>query len=132
MKASKEFYHKNSRFFPSISFQENPVQPLLKLLADKEVSFIDTKTQKEKTGIAVLVKKTMEGGFYQFLTTSMNLIGQLAEIPEGSIVNIELRKQKTPEGFKSYFVVEKVGEEQITPEENEAISQFLTEVEGEE
>lgn len=122
--ALRNFYSKYSFTFPRLSFQEKPSYGMLKLLAAKEVKFKD-KTGKQKDGVLILVKNKEDNIYYQILTTSLSLIGQLLTLEEGQVISIELQKIKTNTGFKSAYEVKLITKENLDEEDIENINKFF-------
>lgn len=128
----KNYYLKNSNRIPRLSFNAIPHHPVLKLLEAKEIYFDDKQGTRKKV-IEILVKNKTDQRYYRILTSSLSLIGSLMNFKQGTIFSAEMKKEKGGNGFRSYFEVEKIGEEKLTDEDIENIKKFLGEGEqGEE
>ena len=104
MKASQEFLKKHP-VMESLSLADN--QPhSIQILVDKIDSITDD-SGKVIEGVAY--KVTENGVSKRLFTASSVLIRQLAEIPEDTIVTVQMKKRQTPAGVRSYFEVTKGG-----------------------
>ena len=112
MDNSKKFL-KDNEILPRISFKEIP-RHQVKLLKDK-IDQIPGNTGEMVDGVNYFVEEN--GEKRSFFTSSISLIQKLSNCAIGDEVVITMKGKKTDSGFKSYFIVSKVGEEEGHPEE---------------
>lgn len=108
MQNSQQFL-KQENILPRLSFRDGK-RHILTLVKDKIDSISNDKGQQIK-GVRYLC--TEDGTPKSFFTSSQALIQRLAEVPEESVVAIQMKRRQTPQGFRSYFEID---EEQIDEE----------------
>jgi len=91
---------KEKGIIPSISFKKSPKHTVK--IQDRKRLTINCDGEKVD-GISYLVEENGENK--KFFTGSPNLIAQLAEFEKDDIVTIEMKKRKTPEGFRTFYEV---------------------------
>jgi len=111
MNNSKQFL-KEYNIIPTISFKTSPKHKVI-LLKDEMAELTNEKGEIVK-GIRYFVRENEEEK--TIFTSSNSLIQQLADISENTEIIIELKSRKTPDGWRSYYVVSKVGETEEEPE----------------
>ena len=111
MENSKKFLA-NHQIPKYISFMDGKSH-LFQLLDDEESSMIDDAGIK-KEGIRYQVME--EGTPKSFFTSSIELISQLAEMPKGTVVKVQLKARKTNDGYRKRYEVEKIEENDVVSE----------------
>ena len=111
MENSKRFLA-NAQIPQYISFMDGKSH-LFQLLDDEESSITDDAGVK-KEGIRYRVME--EGTPKSFFTSSIDLISQLAEMPKGAVVKVQLKARKTNDGYRKKYEVEKIEENDVPPD----------------
>ena len=114
MQVAKEWLKQN-KFLPKLSLKENK-EVVVGLLGGELVEFTDPKG-REKKGLRLYVVHQKE--VKTILTTSYQLIQQLADIPEGSVIRIR----------KKFVNQKTVYEVELTKKPEEVADQMLPYVE---
>jgi len=125
MKKVKD-YLKKEGILSRISFKDGK-EHIVKLIDCKEVTITDANGE-ERRGMKF---KVTEGGEPKtFFTSSVGLLTKLAEIPENSVVSIQMKKRKDNGNYKSYFDVSLVEKE--TPDSDWDDIPIIEDEEGQE
>lgn len=111
MDAAKQ-YLKDQGWIPRISFQKTP-KVTVKLISDEKRKITDD-AGREIEGIAIKVEE--DGEEKEIFTASMSLIQQISEYEAGDVVVIEMKKNKTDKGYRTYFKVSEAGKEEGSEE----------------
>jgi len=111
MENSKRFLA-NAQIPQYISFMDGKSH-LFQLLDDEESSITDNAGVK-KEGIRYRVME--EGTPKSFFTSSIDLISQLAEMPKGAVVKVQLKARKTNDCYRKKYEVEKIEENDVPPD----------------
>jgi len=105
MENSKKFI-KEQGLLPTISFKNGQAH-IVQLIQDKQKSITDDKGEK----VVGMAYKVVENGEpKKFFTASADLITQLAEMPEKTTVQIQMKKKSMGGKVRSYYEVDIVSD----------------------
>jgi len=100
---SAKTFSKEKGWGNRISFKKTP-KVLVKLISDEKKTIQDD-AGKDVEGI--LIKVLQDGEEKEIFTSSASLISQLVDYEPNDVVVIEMKRNKTPAGYRSSFVVSK-------------------------